>query len=76
MTEEVKTGKPRGFAAMSPAKRRIIAAMGGRSTQRLGRAHRWTPAEAKLAGAKGGSISRRRPRAARQQDGQGQEGEE
>ncbi len=74
MTDGVKTRKPRGFAAMSPEMRRIIAAMGGQSTQRLGRAHRWTPAEAKLAGAKGGSISRRGQRAARQQDEQ--EGEE
>lgn len=31
------TGKPRGFAAMSPATRRKIAAMGGRSSHGGGR---------------------------------------
>lgn len=42
----------RGFAAMTPEKRREIAAKGGKAAHELGRAHRFTPEEASAAGKK------------------------
>jgi general stress protein YciG len=48
----------RGFAAMAPEKRRAIQAKGGRRAHYLGRAHVWTPEEAKIAGRLGGIASR------------------
>lgn len=48
----------RGFAAMTPEKRREICSKGGKRAQELGVGHRWTPAEAQAAGRKGGRISR------------------
>ena len=54
MTEEPK--KKRGFAAMSPERRRAIARLGGVKASELGKAHRWTSAEAREAGIKGSSI--------------------
>jgi general stress protein YciG len=48
----------RGFAAMTPEKRRAIQAKGGRRAHYLGRAHTWTPEEAKIAGRLGGIASR------------------
>lgn len=64
MKHHGETSKPRGFAAMSPERRSLIAGMGGRAAQKLGVAHRWVAGstEAKEAGRKGGSISRRRKR--------------
>ena len=53
-------GKGRGFAAMSPEKKREIASKGGKAAHALGTAHKWTSEEAQAAGRKGGSISRRR----------------
>lgn len=47
--------RPRGFAAMSPEKRREIAKKGGRRAHQLGRAHTYTSEEAKVAGQKGGA---------------------
>jgi len=35
-----------GFAAMSPEKRRAIAAKGGKVTWKTGKAHRWSREEA------------------------------
>lgn len=52
MTTEPK----RGFAALSPERRREIAAAAGRASQASGRGHRFTPEEARSAGAKGGAI--------------------
>jgi hypothetical protein len=48
----------RGFAAMSPEKRRQIASKGGRTAHELGTAHQWSADEARVAGKKGGHISR------------------
>jgi hypothetical protein len=48
----------RGFAAMSPDKRRQIASKGGRTAHELGTAHQWSSDEARAAGKKGGHISR------------------
>jgi hypothetical protein len=44
--------KPRGFAAMGPEFQREIAAQGGRAAHRLGKAHRFTPQEARAAATK------------------------
>jgi len=52
---------PRGFAAMDERRRREVASLGGRMAHARGRAHRFTPEEARKAGQKGGSqISRNR----------------
>ena len=42
----------RGFAAMSPEKKREIAGMGGRAAHATGRAHQFTTEEARAAGKK------------------------
>lgn len=47
----------RGFAAMSPEKRKGIARLGGLKAHKLGVAHRWTPQEAKALGSRGGKAS-------------------
>lgn len=43
----------RGFADMDPERHRAIAAQGGKAAQAKGKAHRFTPEEAKIAGKKG-----------------------
>ncbi|HVG41218.1 MAG TPA: KGG domain-containing protein [Chitinophagaceae bacterium] len=48
----------RGFAAMDPAQRKMIASEGGRAAHKQGVAHKWTTEEAREAGRKGGLISR------------------
>lgn len=53
-------GQGRGFASMSPEKKREIASLGGKAAHALGTAHKWTSEEAQAAGRKGGKISRRR----------------
>jgi len=45
----------RGFASMSPEKRREIAAKGGKAAHEMGLAHQWTFEEASAAGKKGGA---------------------
>jgi general stress protein YciG len=47
--------KPRGFAAMTPERRREIAQMGGRAVQAKGTGHRYSAEEARAAGKKGGA---------------------
>jgi uncharacterized protein len=42
----------RGFAAMSPEKKREIAGMGGRAAHATGRAHQFSSEEARAAGRK------------------------
>lgn len=44
--------KDRGFASMTPERRREIARKGGRRAHQLGVANRWTPEEARAAGQK------------------------
>ncbi len=46
----------RGFASMAPGKQREIASKGGRTAHELGRAHQFTPDEARVAGRKGGQA--------------------
>lgn len=52
---------PRGFATMSPERRREISRQGGVAAHRAGTAHVFTSAEARVAGRKGGRAARRRP---------------
>jgi len=44
--------RPRGFAAMTPEKKREIASLGGRAAHASGRAHQFTTEEARAAGKK------------------------
>lgn len=52
--------KNRGFASLSPERRKEIARKGGVTAHRLGVAHRWDSEEAKEAGRKGGLATHRR----------------
>lgn len=47
--------KPRGFATLSPERRREIAASGGRKAHAMGVAHQFTSDEARAAGRKRGA---------------------
>lgn len=44
----------RGFASMDKKKQKEIASKGGRAAHRTGKAHEFTPEEAREAGRKGG----------------------
>lgn len=55
MSEHDKDVSLRGFAAMDEQRRREVASLGGRTAHARGRAHRFTPEEARKAGQKGGS---------------------
>lgn len=48
--------KPRGFAAMSPERRREVAAAGGRAAQKSPNIHRWSADEARDHAAEGGEA--------------------
>ncbi len=48
----------RGFASLSPERRREVAAEGGRAVQAKGTGHAFTSKTGKAAGEKGGHISR------------------
>lgn len=50
--------RKRGFAALSLEARRAIASLGGLAAQKAGTGHRWTSAEARIAGRMGGSRSK------------------
>jgi uncharacterized protein len=50
-------GRPRGFAAMDPEKRRRISSVGGKAAHEKGTGHEFTPDEAREAGRKGGRAS-------------------
>jgi uncharacterized protein len=54
MTEQTKKG--RGFAGMSPEKRREVAKLGGKAIHAKGVAHRFTPEQAREAGLKGAAA--------------------
>jgi hypothetical protein len=55
-TESTTSATPerrlRGFAAMSPEKKKEIASMGGRAAHACGRAHQFSSEEARAAGKK------------------------
>ncbi len=56
-----RTKSNRGFASMDRGKQREIASKGGRAAHAQGRAHEFTPDEARTAGRKGGeAVSRDR----------------
>lgn len=48
------TKQLRGFAALSPERRREIASIGGRAAHQQGTAHQFTKEQAVIAGRKGG----------------------
>jgi hypothetical protein len=50
----------RGFASMDPEKAREIHSLGGQTAHRLGKAHIFTPEEAREPGKKGQANSRKR----------------
>jgi general stress protein YciG len=47
---------PRGFAAMTPERRREVARRGGRAAHEQATAHEFSPAEAREAGRRGGEA--------------------
>ncbi|KYF92307.1 stress-induced protein [Sorangium cellulosum] len=53
-SEPTKETLRRGFAAMEPRRQRQIASKGGKAAHESGRAHEFTPEEARSAGRKGG----------------------
>jgi uncharacterized protein len=57
--------KPRGFAAISPEKRREISRLGGKAAHARGTAHEFTTEEARTAGSKGGRAMHAKRRAAK-----------
>jgi general stress protein YciG len=48
--------KPRGFASLTPERRKEIASRAGKRAHELGKAHKFTSDEARAAGQKGGVI--------------------
>jgi len=64
-TQEGRIRTRRGFAGMDPERQREIARQGGRAAHELGRAHEFTPEEARNARAK--SLSARAQAAPPQQ---------
>jgi general stress protein YciG len=64
MTTQNEFDRPksnRGFASMDTSKQREIASKGGKAAHAQGRAHEFTPDEARVAGRKGGeAVSRDR----------------
>lgn len=52
--------KPRGFAALTPERRKEIAALGAKAVREAGTAHKFTHETAKAAGKKGGESNARR----------------
>jgi general stress protein YciG len=58
---KAKPKSRRGFASMPPEERARIASMGGKAAHAGGRAHQYTPDEAREAGRKGGvAVSKNR----------------
>lgn len=52
--------KRKGFASMTPERRREVASRGGKEAHRKGTAHKWTAETAQLAGRKGRAVARKR----------------
>jgi general stress protein YciG len=55
----------RGFAALDPEARRVVARRGGEAAHRAGTAHEFTAEEARVAGKKGGHVTQSKRRAKR-----------
>lgn len=47
----------RGFSLMSPARRKEVARKGGLTAKAKGSAHKWSSADAAVAGARGGAST-------------------
>ena len=56
--------KPKGFATLTPERRKEISSLGGKSAHAKGTAHKWTPEEAGVAGRVGGLATQRKKRGA------------
>jgi general stress protein YciG len=59
MTTQGNSDRPksnRGFASMDRGKQKEIASKGGKAAHAQGRAHEFTPDEARTAGRKGGEV--------------------
>ncbi len=54
------TKTPRGFASMTPERRREISSKGGKRAHEIGVGHEWTTEEARAAGRKGGAAAQAR----------------
>lgn len=65
MTEPTKPARKRGFQLQTPERMREIAALGGRTAHSEGRAHRFSPEEARAAARK--SVAARAAREASRQ---------
>lgn len=59
--------RPRGFALLSPERRREISSMGGKAGHASGSAHEWTAEEARTNGRKGGLAFHAKRAAAKEQ---------
>jgi general stress protein YciG len=64
-TKKQQKNLKKGFAAISAERRREIAAMGGKASQKKGTAHRWDHEEAVTAGRKGGKAAQKSGKAFR-----------
>lgn len=56
MEQQDQAKKPRGFAAMTPERRREVASAAGKAAHAQGRAPEFTPEQARAAGRKGGEA--------------------
>ena len=65
-TEQLQKKSMRGFASLDPSRRQEIARKGGKKAHSLGKAHRFSIEEARVAGEKG-RQSRRRTKLERMQ---------
>lgn len=54
-----RSSTPRGFARMTPERRKTLASKGGRTSQDRGTAHQWTLKEARAAGKKSALLRQR-----------------
>lgn len=48
----------RGFAGLTPERRREISSKGGKAAHEKGTAHQWDSEEARVAGTKGGTATK------------------
>ena len=63
MSDDEKTNKKKGFAAMDPELRRELARKGGRAVHARGTAHEFTSEEAREAGKRGARALMEKKRA-------------
>lgn len=59
VSDIVKVKRKCGFACLTPDERKKMSSLGARKAHSMGVAHKWTSAEAKIAGQIGGSASHR-----------------